>query len=77
MALGGGADPSSFEALLELAELLGQVKPPTASAGDIERSGLRVFAARELPALAAAGRVAASCEDRVSGGMCGARGGGR
>ncbi|KAJ7207993.1 hypothetical protein GGX14DRAFT_455126 [Mycena pura] len=53
----GGAE--SFEALLELGELWGHVRPPTASKADIERAGLAVLRRDAL-----AGRVTASCAER-------------
>lgn len=63
----GTAPLDSFEALWELAELLGQVKPPTATREDIERSGLEIIRASDLERLESEGRVANNCVDRVSG----------
>ncbi|KAL4080852.1 hypothetical protein J3A83DRAFT_84976 [Scleroderma citrinum] len=60
--LGGNLD--SFEALWELAEFLGQVKPPTASKEDIERSGLEVIQASSLEEYEKTERVANNCTER-------------
>jgi hypothetical protein len=61
-----GADPlDSFEAMWELAEMLGQAKPPTASRADIARAGLEVISAAQMRAYGAQGRVAGMCVDRV------------
>jgi hypothetical protein len=49
----------------ELAELLGQVKPPTASKEEIDKSGLEVIKADSLEEYAKDGRVATNCVDRV------------
>lgn len=49
----------------ELAELLGQVKPPTASKEEIDKSGLEVIKANSLEEYAKDGRVATNCVDRV------------
>lgn len=49
----------------ELAELLGQVKPPTVSREDIERSGLEIINASMLGEYEKQGRVANNCVDRV------------
>lgn len=49
----------------ELAELLGQVKPPTASKEEIDNSGLEVIKADSLEEYAKDGRVATNCVDRV------------
>jgi hypothetical protein len=49
----------------ELAELLGQVKPPTASKEEIDKSGLEVIKADSLEEYAKDGRVATNCADRV------------
>ena len=49
----------------ELAELLGQVKPPTVSKEEIERSGLEIIKASILEKYEKQGRVASNCIDRV------------
>lgn len=49
----------------ELAELLGQVKPPTVSKEEIERSGLEIIKATTLEEYDKQGRVASNCIDRV------------
>lgn len=59
-----GGNLDSFEALWELAELLGQVKPPTASKEEIDKSGLEVIKANSLEEYAKDGRVATNCVDR-------------
>jgi len=61
-----GTDPlDSFEALWELTELLGQVKPPTATKEDIAKSGLEVIRPVDLIQYEKDGRVASNCVDRV------------
>ena len=50
----------------ELAALIGQVKPPTATPEDIEKSGLQIIKSTAIPQYADEGRVASSCIDRVS-----------
>lgn len=58
-----GTDPlDSFE---ELAELLGQAKPQTASKEEIDNSGLEVIRMSSLVEYEKAGRVAPMCVDRV------------
>ncbi|EJD50591.1 hypothetical protein AURDEDRAFT_112196 [Auricularia subglabra TFB-10046 SS5] len=57
-------DLNSFEALWQLADLLGQVKPPVASKEDIEKSGLEVFKADMLPKYADEGKVALNTVER-------------
>jgi hypothetical protein len=58
-----GTDPlDSFE---ELAELLGQVKPPTASKEDIDNSGLEIIRSGVLAEYEKIGRIAPMCVDRV------------
>lgn len=52
--------------LRALAELLGQVKPPVASKEDIEKSGLEVIKAAQLPEYTKNGRIAENTVDRVS-----------
>ncbi|KAH9073539.1 hypothetical protein EDB83DRAFT_2312866 [Lactarius deliciosus] len=56
-------DPlDSFE---ELAELLGQVKPPTATKEDIVNSGLEVIRSSVLVEYEKIGRIALMCVDRI------------
>lgn len=50
----------------ELAEFLGQAKPPVVTEEEIERSGLELFKAGSLKEYEASGRVASNCVDRVS-----------
>ena len=50
----------------ELAALIGQVKPPTATPEDIEKSGLQIIKSADIPQYATEGRVAPNCVDRVS-----------
>lgn len=50
----------------ELAALIGQAKPPTATPEDIEKSGLQIIKSTDIPQYAADGKVASSCIDRVS-----------
>ena len=58
-----GTDPlDSFE---ELAELLGQVNPPTATKKDIDNSGLEVIRSSVLVEYEKVGRIAPMCVDRV------------
>lgn len=54
----------SFEALWELAELLGQVKPPTATKEDIEKSGLEIIKPKQLAQFEKAGKISANCVER-------------
>lgn len=49
----------------ELAELLGQVKPPTVSKEEIEKSGLEIIRASMLEEYEKQGCVASNCIDRV------------
>lgn len=49
----------------ELAELLGQVKPPTVSKEDIDKSGLEIIRASLLEEYEKQGRVASNCIDKV------------
>ena len=66
---GGAADAAlnSFEAMWELAELLGQAKPPTATRADIARAGLAVLRPAALARLRDEGRVVdGACAERVS-----------
>ncbi|KAI6114265.1 hypothetical protein F5141DRAFT_1105449 [Pisolithus sp. B1] len=60
--MGGNLD--SFEGLWELAEFLGQVKPPTASREDIERSGLEVIQSSSLEEYEKTDRIASNCIER-------------
>jgi len=50
--------------LWALGELLGQVKPPTASREDIERSGLEVIRRDKLASYEEGGKVAGNCTER-------------
>jgi hypothetical protein len=50
----------------ELAALIGQVKPPTATPEDIEKSGLEIIKSADIPQYSAEGRLASNCIDRVS-----------
>ncbi|KAG6377213.1 hypothetical protein JVT61DRAFT_1267 [Boletus reticuloceps] len=59
-----GGNLDSFEALWELAELLGQVKPPTVSKEEIEKSGLEIIKASMLEVYEKQGRIASNCIDR-------------
>jgi len=61
---GGPNNFDSFEALLELADLLGQVKPPTASKEEIEKSGLEIIKAAQLSQHENDGKVSSNCLDR-------------
>jgi hypothetical protein len=62
-----GADGTdTFEALLELANLLGEVRSRTATTEQIERSGLEVIKAKEIASYEKEGRVHANCVERVS-----------
>jgi hypothetical protein len=61
---GGSNILDSFEALLELADLLGHVKPPTATKEDIDKSGLAIIKAAKLPQHEKDGKVASNCLDR-------------
>uniref|UniRef100_A0A0W0FFD5 RING-type domain-containing protein n=1 Tax=Moniliophthora roreri TaxID=221103 RepID=A0A0W0FFD5_MONRR len=60
-------DPESFnswETLLDLAELLGQIKPPTASREEIERSGLEVIKSPLMKQYEEEGKISSNCTDR-------------
>ncbi|KAL5501626.1 hypothetical protein ACEPAH_8886 [Sanghuangporus vaninii] len=57
-------ETDSFEALWELADFLGQVKPPVVTEEEIERSGLELFKAAALKDYVSSGRVASNCLDR-------------
>lgn len=54
----------SYDALWELAALIGQAKPPTATPEDIEKSGLQIIQSTDIQQYAADGKVASSCIDR-------------
>jgi len=60
----GADDMNSFEALWELADLLGQVKPPVASKEDIEKSGLEIIKPSSLPGYEKSGKVASNTVER-------------
>jgi hypothetical protein len=49
----------------ELAELLGQVKPPTATREEIDRSGLEVVQPSVLADYEKEGKVASNCTEKV------------
>ena len=49
----------------ELAELLGQVKPPTATKEEIDKSGLQVMKASDLQRFEQEGKVSSNCVERV------------
>jgi len=61
---GGPNNLDSFEALLELADLLGQVKPPTVTKDEIEKSGLEIIKAAQLSLDENNGKVSSNCLDR-------------
>jgi len=54
----------SYEALWELAALLGQVKPPVASPEEIENSGLQIIKPSDIGRWSEEGKVASNCIDR-------------
>jgi len=54
----------SFEALWELAELLGQVKPQTVSKEEIDNSGLEIIKPAVLEQYEKEGKVASNCMER-------------
>jgi len=60
----GSDSLDSYEALWELAELLGQVKPPVATREDIDNSGLQIIKSSELSRYEEEGRVAHNCVER-------------
>ncbi|KAI0689416.1 hypothetical protein C8T65DRAFT_746191 [Cerioporus squamosus] len=60
----GSDNLDSYEALWELAELLGQVKPPVATREDIDNSGLQIIKSRELEQYEREGKVASNCVER-------------
>jgi hypothetical protein len=49
----------------ELAELLGQVKPPTVSKEDIEKSGLEVIKSSQVAQYEKENKIASNCTERV------------
>ena len=49
--------PLTDEEMILVGELMGQVKPPTATAEEVEKSGLRVFDASEIQSLVGSGEV--------------------
>ncbi|KAJ7186992.1 hypothetical protein C8R46DRAFT_981335 [Mycena filopes] len=53
-----------FEALLDLTELLGPLRPPTASKADIARAGLAIVRRADLAGLESEGKVVNNCVDR-------------
>lgn len=60
----GSDSLDSYDALWELAELLGQVKPPVASREDIDNSGLQIIKAADLTQYEREGRVSSNCTER-------------
>ncbi|KIP03742.1 hypothetical protein PHLGIDRAFT_31661 [Phlebiopsis gigantea 11061_1 CR5-6] len=60
----GSDNLDSYEALWELAELLGQVKPPTATHEEVDNSGLQIIKASDLSRYEEEGRIASNCVDR-------------
>ncbi|KAH6911793.1 hypothetical protein BKA70DRAFT_1268516 [Coprinopsis sp. MPI-PUGE-AT-0042] len=61
----GGLDNfESFEALLELAEMLGHAKPPTVTKEDIDKSGLETIKPWQLSQYEDEGRVSYNCIER-------------
>jgi len=48
-----------------LAELLGQVKPPTVTKEDIEKSGLEIIKATQLAEYERENKISSNCIDRV------------
>lgn len=49
----------------DLAELLGQVKPPTVSKEEIDKSGLEVIKSTSLAEYERGGKISSNCIDRV------------
>jgi hypothetical protein len=66
--MSGGEPP--YEELVVLAHLLGQVKPPTATRDEIERSGLQVVKGSELERLMQEGRVLNNTSEKCLGECC-------
>ncbi|KZT09097.1 uncharacterized protein LAESUDRAFT_537861 [Laetiporus sulphureus 93-53] len=60
----GSDSLDSYEALWELAELLGQVKPPVATKEDIDNSGLQIIKSSELTRYEQDGKLASNCVER-------------
>ncbi|KAI1793223.1 hypothetical protein LXA43DRAFT_885731 [Ganoderma leucocontextum] len=60
----GSDNLDSYEALWELAELLGQVKPPVATREEIDRSGLQIIKSPELTRYEQQDKVASNCAER-------------
>jgi len=61
---GGPDNLESFEALLELVELLGNAKAPTASREDIERSGLEIIKKSQLGEYERQNKISSNCTER-------------
>jgi hypothetical protein len=55
-----------FQIRRELAELLGQVKPPTVSKEEIEQSGLEILKPATLEQYEKDGKVSSTCTEKVS-----------
>ena len=66
----GTGQLDSFEAMWELAEMLGQAKPPTATKEDIARAGLEVIKPALLKGYLEEDKVLGMCVDRVSLSAC-------
>jgi hypothetical protein len=49
----------------ELAELLGQVKPPTVTKEDIDKSGLEIIKAPQVEQYEKDGKISSNCTERV------------
>ncbi|CAA7266042.1 unnamed protein product [Cyclocybe aegerita] len=60
----GGPTLDSFDALIELADLLGHVKPPTVSKDEIEKSGLETIKASQVAQYEKDGKISSNCTDR-------------
>lgn len=59
------SNPYTYILLRELAELLGQVKPPVATKEEIEKSGLETIKASEMRQHELSGKITSNCMDRV------------
>jgi hypothetical protein len=57
-------EPLSDEEMARIGELLGEVKPPTATAEEVEKSGLRVIDASEIQGLVERKEVVDSSAER-------------
>jgi len=57
-------EPLSDEEMVLMGELMGEVKPPTASAEEVEKSGLKVVKGNEISALVEKKKVIDSSADR-------------